>query len=53
MDKKPTYCPFFESCSFKDKCPNVLPKKYQGKLDMAINKIDVFAAKPLCHSDFT
>lgn len=48
-----TYCPFFETCNTGDKCPNVLPEKYRGdKLTKAILKIDVFANKPLCHTDF-
>ena len=53
MDTKPTYCPYYKDCLFQDKCLSVLPDKYKDNLAAAIVKLDVFAAKPLCHSDYT
>lgn len=52
MNNKPTYCPFYKDCLLQGKCPSVLPIQYQNDLAEAIKHIDVFAMKPLCHTDY-
>jgi hypothetical protein len=52
MNKKITYCQFSNDCSFSFNCPYVLPDNLKENMNETIKKINVFAMKPLCHSDY-